>query len=226
MNDRQFDLWIKNAMEKNAEEEIRTLEEQWTSDHDRVHTPSFETDRKILKAIGKSKKKNPLKKAAAVLLVAGIGLVSLFAFHGDVLAQMQSYVEAWFSDHTAIHFTQKEKIEKKDWDITYVPKGFKVSKIEKLDEGYQITFFENEKGKSFSFECVAKDGAFTIGEDNENGERKKINIGKNEAFLYVSKREGFSNSITIEKEDYIFILDGDVTVDELIKMAESIREKK
>lgn len=226
MNDRQLDQWIKHAMEKNTEEEIRTLEEQWTSGHDHRYAPSTETDQKILKAIGKSKKKNPLKKAAAVLLVAGIGLVSLFAFHGDVLAQMQSYVETWFSDHTAIHFAQKEKIKKKDWELTYVPKGFKVSKIEKLDEGYQITFFENEEGKNFSFECVAKDGAFTIGEDNENGERKKIRIGKNEAFLYVSKREGFSNSIAMENEDYIFILDGDVTVDELIKMAESIREKK
>lgn len=226
MNDRQLDQWIRNAMEKNTEEEIRALEEQWTSGHDRAFAPSTETDRKILAAIQRSKKRNPLKKAAVILLVAGIGLVSLFAFHGDALAQIQSYVEAWFSDHTAIYFTQKEKIEKKDWEITYVPRGYKVSKIEKLDEGYQITFFENEEGKNFSFECVAKDGAFTIGEDNENGESKKINIGKNEAFLYVSKREGFSNSITMENEDYIFILDGDVTVDELIKMAESIREKK
>lgn len=226
MNDRQLDQWIKNAMEKNTEEEIRAFEEQWTSGHEHTYAPSSETDRKILAAIGKSKKRNPLKKAAAVLLVAGIGLVSLFAFHGDALAQIQSYVEAWFSDHTAIYFTQKEKIEKKDWEITYVPKGFKVSKIEKLDEGYQITFFENEEGKNFTFECVAKDGAFTLGEDNENGERKKLRIGKNEAFLYVSKREGFSNSITMENEDYIFILDGDVTVDDLIKMAESIREKK
>lgn len=80
MNDRQLDQWIKNAMEKNTEEEIRALEEQWTSDHDRAFAPSRETDRKILAAIQRSKKRNPLKKAAAVLLVAGIGLVSLFAF--------------------------------------------------------------------------------------------------------------------------------------------------
>lgn len=64
MNDRQLDQWIRNAMEKNTEEAIRALEEQWTSGHDRAYTPSFETDRKILAAIQRSKKKNPLKKAA------------------------------------------------------------------------------------------------------------------------------------------------------------------
>lgn len=225
MNDRQFDLRIKNAMEKNTEEEIRALEEQWTNDHDHRYAPSSETDRKILAAIGKSKKRNPLKKAAAVFLVAGIGFVSLFAFHGDVLAQMQSYVVAWFSDHTAIYFTQKEKIEKKDWEITYVPKGYKKKETRDLTNMMDVVY-ENKEGQQLFFDYTSKEGVYTIGQDNEHGSLRKLRIGENEAILYESQDASFMNTLILDTEDYVFTLDGYLSADELIKIAESIREKK
>lgn len=225
MNDRQLDLRIKNAMEKNTEEEIRALEEQWTSGHDRAFAPSTETDRKILAAIQRSRKKNPLKKAAAVLLMAGIGLGSLFAFHGDALAQIQSYVEAWFSDHTAIYFTQKEKIEKKDWEITYVPKGYKKKETRDLTNMMDVVY-ENKEGEQLYFDYASKEGAYTIGQDNEHGSIRKLRIGENEAILYESQDASFMNTLILDTEDYVFTLDGYLSADELIKMAESIREKK
>lgn len=225
MNDRPLDQWIRNAMEKNTEEEIRALEAQWTSGHEHAYAPSTETDRKILAAIHRSKKRNPLKKAAAVFLVAGLGLVSLFAFHGDALAQIQSYVEAWFSDHTAIYFTQKEKIEKKDWEITYVPKGYKKKETRDLTNMMDVVY-ENKEGQQLFFDYTSKEGVYTIGQDNEHGSLRKLRIGENEAILYESQDTSFMNTLILDTEDYVFTLDGYLSADELIKMAESIREKK
>ena len=157
--------------------------------------------------------------------MAGIGLGSLFAFHGDALAQIQSYVEAWFSDHTAIYFTEKEKVEKKDWEITYVPKGYKKKETRDLTNMMDIVY-ENKEGQQLFFDYTSKEGVYTIGQDNEHGSIRKLRIGENEAILYESQDASFMNTLILDTEDYVFTLDGYLSADELIKMAESIREKK
>ena len=55
---------------------------------------------------------------------------------------------------------------------------------------------------------------------------RKLRIGENEAIIYESQDASFMNTLILDTEDYVFTLDGYLSANELIKIAESIREKK
>lgn len=226
MAEDKLDQWIKKVLEEEIEEEIRLLEENWNPSLEEDFAPSPETDRLILEAIQGRKKRATYKKVASLVLLLGSGLLGILALNQEVRAQALSYFEEWFRDHTAIHFTQKEQVEDKDWTIGYIPEGYEYTKQEALDEGYHVLFYKNKENMEMTFEYVRKDGVFTVGQDNENGIIKRIEVDNTEALVYISSRSDFSNSIIVDKDDYVLIIDGFLPEKELIKIAKSIEEKK
>ena len=225
MKEDKLDQWIKEALEENIEEEIRLLEENWKESYEEEYAPSPETDQAILETIRGKKKRSPLKKVASILLISSVSLLGILALNKDVRAQALSYFEEWFRDHTAIHFVQKDKVQNKEWTIGYIPEGYEYKEAKDLVNQKEI-IYENELGEVLFFGYASKQGAYTIGQDNENGALKKIKVGKNEAILYIAKDRGSMNMLMMDTEDYVFTLDGFLPEKELIKIAKSIEEKK
>lgn len=225
MAEDKLDQWIKKALEEEIEEEIRLLEENWDPSLEEAFAPSPKTDRLILEAIQGRKKRATYKKVASLFLLLGSGLLGILALNQEARAQALSYFEEWFRDHTAIHFTQKEQVEDKDWTIGYIPEGYEYKETKDLVNQKEI-IYENELGEVLFFGYASKQGAYTIGQDNENGALKKIKVGKYEAILYIAKDRGSMNMLMMDTEDYVFTLDGFLPEKELIKIAKSIEEKK
>lgn len=225
MAEDKLDQWIKKALEEEIEEEIRLLEENWNPSLEEDFAPSPETDRLILEAIQGRKKRATYKKVASLFLLLGSGLLGILALNQEVRAQALSYFEEWFRDHTAIHFVQKDKVQNKEWTIGYIPEGYEYKEAKDLVNQKEI-IYENELGEVLFFGYASKQGAYTIGQDNENGALKKIKVGKYEAILYIAKDRGSMNMLMMDTEDYVFTLDGFLPEKELIKIAKSIEEKK
>lgn len=120
---------------------------------------------------------------------------------------------------------QRKKVDEQilqDWSgyvPNYIPQGFKVVKTEKRDK-IEAIYYINEQGQSIEFtQYLSSNTDLRI--DTENATVQNILIHNSDTLII--EKQGLVSIVW--KEDSLFSLIGEADKSELIKMAESIKEK-
>ncbi len=105
---------------------------------------------------------------------------------------------------------------------TYIPEGFS-HKETKLRMKTSSLVYTNSEGMNLVFTIVLPDSNMSI--DTENMTKEELQIKGHDAILY-EKRDKSKSHILINYEDCIIAIFGPISPEEIIKIAESIQEKK
>lgn len=162
--------------------------------------------------------------AAAVALVVAIGAV------GGMLVMN---VEAWRvpflnflfdrkENETFVQIAGEESILNIPPDMlipTYLPEGFSVAETG-FDDTKNYIIYRNEENSRIIFTFLESDG--TTWKKYADQEKKEISINGMAGYL-VAGDENIEDTLIWGMEESVYVLVGDVTSEELIKIAESVR---
>lgn len=100
---------------------------------------------------------------------------------------------------------------------TYLPPGYQFSAMDKLEKKCTLVYMDNEDNE---IRVKIFDIGYKIGIDTENAECGDISINGNEGFYSV--KNGYA-MLLFKTDVHAYLIIGQVSVSELIKMAESIK---
>lgn len=157
---------------------------------------------------------------SAAMLALAAGAMSAEAFRNPV----KDFVVQFFEKFSSADFDAKKALppqDIKEFSPTWLPDGYRLESSEKTNDFFRLAY-KNPNGEKFVFKQTLATGSIMF--DTENGSKKveKLKIGDCEAFFYSS-----DNLSTLYWSDGIclFSLSGDISKEEMIKVAESTKEK-
>lgn len=226
--DKDFDMKLVKALieaEKIYLEELPSEEEL-----ENYHTFSDEFNIKMEKLINGERKKQWYRKLPFINnRVAAVFLVGLV-----VLAVSTFSVEAWrlkFFDYvlniqeeyTEIKFNKTDEyVERKDNELViykpeYIPKGYEITDEETLHSMY-IAEYKNAEDKYLIFHQYTLEGT-GMQIDTEGTTLEDITINGSEGYFYHNK--GYNN-ILWNDGYYGFMISGEISKEDIFKIAESV----
>ncbi len=165
------------------------------------------------------------RAAVAALLALSVSFGTLVAVNPQARAWVQRMVIQFLDRHAAIHFVgDSPSGELGNWAPTWLPEGYELV-TESLDPAYSILSYAAAPEQLISLHYMPASGnAFNI--DNEHHEQTTIQVNGVTAFLYQSLEPTQRSSLVWEyqEQNIAFLLLGDLSVDDLIKLAESIEK--
>lgn len=161
------------------------------------------------------------KRAAIIILTLLIGLtVTTFSVKALREAVLEFFTQI-FDTHTDITITDGTypiAIEFKKTQPQYIPEGFEITINEDYEESCRIVY-QNSENITINYLQHANDNGGSLSADTEDVEFETIYINSLEGIKYHIKG---LNKIVFGNEEYFFTLRGEISMEELIKMAESI----
>ncbi len=229
-NNYDLDFLIKKAAISLAEKDS-ALYDMLEKDESIINPNQDELDEKIYaminnhlgkdsaKIASKKRFKSIMFKAAAFVLILLSGFIIPFvtvdAFRERVL---NFYIEN-FDTHAT--FTPEEEIEQpEEITIGYISEGYIESDKYKSGSFYTLTYYNYENNYIY---ISHYDNAFSFNIDTENCKKYNVNIKNKNSYIY--RKSGFITLIFKFHENLVVINSNDdnLTNEELIKIAESIR---
>ena len=161
---------------------------------------------------------------AAFVLVAvlttGISVFSVQAWRVKFLNFVMNISET----NTEIRYKENEpestSYSSDKIDINYIPEGFSLANNITTDKTFYLEFKNSEKVFSIR---TNRNTSYITNFDSENANVKKVNL--NDTFGYFTS-ENTKNSLLWNIDEISFVLYGDITEKEMIKIAENIVIKK
>ena len=160
------------------------------------------------------------KIAACILICMSVGFATLMAIptvRASVWDSVVNFYEKYIKFDFSITSGGEETIG--DYTLGYVPDGFVRTDAMEEDPTRNIYRYENTKNY-FCVSYYTKNRA--INYDDENGTIHIVNINGEDGYLveYIEGR----HSVTWKNNETVFTVDGDLSVDEIIKIAEKIKK--
>lgn len=194
--------------------------EQWVDSFGQMpkHKFSKEHNKAIEKIIYPDKKDyhiNLSKKSVKILLIAAI----LLSFATTVLAisACREHILNKFSNHSEYSVTNSDKAKDvKSLDVNYVPNGFKLVEKDTNKFGYIYEYRHDEK--IFTVEKIMIDTLINF--DTEKYGSEEIEINGIRAIYY--RPDDNIYGIIFNNGEYIFSISGNLSKDELVKIAQNI----
>lgn len=229
-NDTIFEALFRQAVIDDFNDEINFIpsNEQLT----KLYSFSPEFEIKMKKLFIKNSRKDFAKtvllysKRVASILIIVLGLLfSTLLFNTEVRAAVGKVLVEWYEKFTSFTFEDNKVIDdKKEWTLGYLPEGYEQENYEILGRITSIEY-RNNQGENIRFTYVPEGSVTNISVDNENHEISNYVILGNEAFSITALDDKFDNGVIWNMDGHTFDLWGKVSIDELIKIAESIVEK-
>ena len=223
-----FETMMKNALIERYSNEVDRLmkepEEKFSELFDRKV-------RKIIRKVGIYEHAENIWKIAArsfsvVLIVLGISFVFLLT-QPRVYAAVCDVIRTAFSDHDSYSFDSF--ISDTDGVFfdnsivpSYIPEGYKLRKVFYGDFNVDLVY-ENEDNLDIHYSYGTKDGT-KISVNNERVEFSERRIGGTTYYIYKATVTDDDNTVIFCYDEYIFVIDSQLSVDEIIKIAESVQE--
>jgi len=228
LNEQLFDQLLKYA----AEERMDSIANDFPSDDELektiIFTPKFKKRMNVFlkKLEYKERFLNFKKKSLKAGIIAAASFVICFSVVSNVDALRVPFLN-FFNDinkqSTTIHVTDGDGLYSSFGDQikglylpSYIPELYKVKSINKADKNY-IVLFINPDGQLIKLRSMIGDS--TLGVDIENADILQLSVNGAMAQFY-SKNE--QNTLIFEYDENAFILDGSISKNELIKIAESM----
>ncbi len=182
---------------------------------------------RINRLIKKLKMHNRLLEMRRIAIAIFITTILLTA-----ILRPQMYVEAArklfeeFSDHFHVQF--KESIDGRipDYELTYIPKGYKLKEEYDFNGMGAMVLYEKDSGKTITFDYEISDSSINI--NNEGVIYHEYVDDRGRKIYYLEKTTAESSSMTwlSEDEKVVFLLFADENRDEMQKIVDGIKEKK
>lgn len=178
------------------------------------------------KGLWKGGRRN-IRIAMVVAIVLIVGTASVFSAEARRKAMMQWFTE-WGDKDDGFHFagdSDKTEVQPPQeietvYEPTWIPEGFELTEEEMA--GGIVYFQEYMKGKHYiSFDQNIVNAGITI--DSEDMEREAVMINGYQGQL--NSKEGKTGLIWATGE-YVFVIGSDLGKEEVMKIAESVKEKK
>lgn len=183
-------------------------------------------ERKMKKLLSLQKKAyykliNTVGKRVAIIVLALI--ISFTATTFSVKALREAVIEfitETYEKFTKVSTNMAESTQNSFEKVApqYVPDGYIVQEEQEFLSSYQVTYI-NDENNTIDYDQTINSGT-TYNTDTENISYEEININSLEGIAYV--KNGFSTVIFAD-ETYFYTLVGEISIDEIIKMAESIQ---
>lgn len=161
------------------------------------------------------------KNIAAVLIITFAVLFGTLLTNSDVRAAVEQVIIKWFEEFTRFSFSNQETVEElAEWYPSYMAADF--------DETEKYFFtnirsieFRNQGNDSISLDYSLADRiSFAI--DNEHSTYNIIENNGIEYHVFPSESDEYKTKIIWYKSGYGFILESNIDLDELIKIATSV----
>ncbi|MCX7657343.1 MAG: DUF4367 domain-containing protein [Oscillospiraceae bacterium] len=155
---------------------------------------------------------------SAALLALAAGAMGAEAFHNPV----KDFVIQFFEKFSYADFDAKKTFSPQDikeFSPTWLPDGYTLDSSEKNNDFFRLAY-KNPAGEKLVFKQTLATGSIMF--DTESGSKKveKLKIGNCEAFFYSSDK---SSTLYWSDGICLFSLSGDISRDEMIKVAENIK---
>lgn len=236
MKNQIFEVMLKAAIKESFENEVRAYPSADTLTED--YNLSLATHRKIERMIRDSSQKlaqlqikKVAKKAAVIAAITiPVSIFGLFSVDASRNAIFNALLE-WKADHLDIKYEDKNSNSSTVGSSApstgsvlkpkYIPEGFVEDTLTKSGSYYNISYKNSEGNliilRTFSLE---KEGVFSV--DTENTLQKQITINGIKTNIFEAKRKEDCSYIVWNSQNKSFVLSSNISVKELISMAESM----
>ena len=245
INDEMMDSVLKTTLSEYQEEEGRKiLKEAEELNKTDEYAPTKQQIKEFEKISKKQLRKKKIKSLnfklkvyrtatalGVLLLIFNISVVSVPAMKEKTL----EFFMKTYNDHTDIGKYPGEKVEdvknvsddrftiklSKEYEITYLPKGFKLRDMHKDEIGWEANYYNEDKLITFSQSSL---NGTDLSIDTENTKNTYVDINGQQAFV-TEKDEQISVTWRVD-ENIIRVTSIGVKKAELIKVAKSVEKVK
>lgn len=185
---------------------------------------------KMKKLFAREKRRDYLKKAltyskrvAAVFVITTTLIFGILLFSPEVRAAVKNTVVEWYDKFTSFIFQGEasDTNKKMEWQPEYLPTGYYENFVEKLGKSTNIEYADPQ-GNIVYLSYRPEENDTNISVDNESHEIESRIINGQEAYIVKATSEEFENGVIWSMEGYTLSLWSKLSVDELIKIAQSI----
>ena len=245
INDEMMDSVLKTTLSEYQEEEGRKiLKEAEELNKTDEYAPTKQQIKEFEKISKKQLRKKKIKSLnfklkvyrtatalGVLLLIFNISVVSVPAMKEKTL----EFFMKTYNDHTDIGKYPGEKVEdvknvsddrftiklSKEYEITYLPKGFKLRDMHKDEIGWEANYYNEDKLITFSQSSL---NGTDLSIDTENTKNTYVDINWQQAFM--TEKENLVNMVWRVDEIIITVSEIDVSNKAIIKVARSVKKVK
>ena len=245
INDEMMDSVLKTTLSEYQEEEGRKiLKEAEELNKTDEYAPTKQQIKEFEKISKKQLRKKKIKSLnfklkvyrtatalGVLLLIFNISVVSVPAMKEKTL----EFFMKTYNDHTDIGKYPGEKVEdvknvsddrftiklSKEYEITYLPEGFKLGDMSKDETGWEANYYNEDEVITFSQSSL---NGTDLSIDTENTKNTYVDINGQQAFV-TEKDEQISVTCRVD-ENIIRVTSIGVKKAELIKVAKSVEKVK
>jgi hypothetical protein len=245
INDEMMDSVLKTMLSEYQEEEGRKiLKEAEELNKTDEYAPTKQQIKEFEKISKKQLRKKKIKSLnfklkvyrtatalGVLLLIFNVSVVSVPAMKEKTL----EFFMKTYNDHTDIGKYPGEKVEdvknvsddrftiklSKEYEITYLPKGFKLRDMHKDEIGWEANYYNEDKLIMFSQSSL---NGTDLSIDTENTKNTYVDINGQQAFM--TEKENLVNMVWRVDENIITVSGIDVSKKEIIKVARSVKKVK
>lgn len=223
--DELFDVLLKKAFTEASEKEISEYEKEAEQ---YAHITPTEKQRKQARRAYRAahpKKSTAGQIAASVVLALCLGAAAILAVPSVRAKISDSFIQIY---DTHITYKKTEPAVLRDITVQFIPEGYFYKASDAIEMPRMCMYdFINANNQRISLMCASSKNPPKIGLDNELHTRKEVYIpGAVTAFAMVPESVEYYTSICWETENHIFLLDGQLPLVELLRMARSIIENE
>lgn len=227
IDDHVFEALFRQAVIDDYTEEIDSI----PSKNELMKRISFsaEFELRMKKLLVREQRKETLakvtkfvKRAAAVFVVATSIFFSTMLLNYEVRAAVKNTIVEWYDKFTSFIFygETSDTDKQKEWRPKYLPVGYHEISIETLGKEINIEYI-NDQGDIILF-SYKPEGNINISIDNKNHTIESNSINGYEAYIAKATKDGFENGVIWSMDKYTLSIWSRHSVEELIKMAQSI----
>jgi len=214
-----FDVLLKKAFLESSEKEIAEYEKE--AEKYAGITPTEKQKKQARRAYRRA---NPRKSTAAARIATSVVLVlclcaaSILAVPSVRANLFDSFME-FYDDH--VTFKRTEGVKLQGFHMYYLPEGYHLENAAEA-RSFCHYFFLNEAGEALILEYMLTDSA-SIGFDNERSDIERKNLFDDVMGYTMVPHDPNENTCLLwERGEYTFILEGYMSVRDLIRIARSI----
>lgn len=158
-----------------------------------------------------------LQNAAVVFIVFTILLGAIIAVSPTVRAGVIDFVRSWFEDRTE-YLTPEDELSYK-WSFGYFPEGFELL----VEQDYGVSITSIYKNNNALITVIISRGKQVL--DNEHAIYYQVERNKRTIDIYESTDPLYPNIVVLHDDNTgsVISINSDINLNELIKIAESIK---
>ena len=246
INDEMMDSVLKTMLSEYQEEEGRKiLKEAEELNKTDEYAPTKQQIKEFEKISKKQLRKKKIKSLSfklkvyrtatalgVLLLIFNVSVVSVPAMKEKTL----EFFMKTYNDHTDIGKYPGEKVEdvknvsddrftiklSKEYEITYLPKGFKMRDMTKDETSCGANYYNYNNGDELIMFSQSSLNGTDLSIDTENTENTYVDINGQQAL--VTEKENLVNMVWRVDENIITVSGIDVSKEEIIKVARSVEK--